>query len=38
LLKYLDSNSKVLELGGNIGRVSLIIASILNNDKNLVVI
>jgi len=38
MLKYLNENAKVLELGGNIGRVSLIIATILINDKNLVVI
>ena len=40
--RYLTGNEKVLELGGNIGRNSLVIASILNkyskgNDKNLVV-
>lgn len=33
---YLDKNSKVLELGGNIGRNTLVIATILENDKNLV--
>lgn len=38
VVNYLDENASVLELGGNIGRVSLVIASILNNDKNLVVI
>jgi len=38
ILKYLDPKSKVLELGGNIGRVSLIIATVLDNDSNLVVI
>lgn len=42
-LRYLTGNEKVLEIGGNIGRNSLIIASILNeylngNDKNLVVL
>jgi hypothetical protein len=35
VVKYLDRNSKVLELGGNKGRVSLIIASILYDEKNL---
>jgi FkbM family methyltransferase len=35
--KYIDKNDVVLELGGNIGRVSLIIASIVNNE-NLTVI
>lgn len=34
--KYLTGNEKVLELGGNIGRNSLIIASLLNNGNNLV--
>ena len=38
VVKYLSGNEKVLELGGNIGRNSLIIASILNNNKNLVVL
>lgn len=33
---FLDENAKVLEIGSNIGRNSCIIASILNNDKNLV--
>jgi FkbM family methyltransferase len=33
---YLTGNEKVLEIGGNIGRNSLIIASILKNNKNLV--
>lgn len=35
-IKFLDPNSKVLEIGGNIGRNSSIIATILNSDKNLV--
>ena len=35
--KYIDKNDIVLELGGNIGRVSLILASIVNN-QNLTVI
>jgi FkbM family methyltransferase len=34
VVKYLTGNEKVLEIGGNIGRNSLIIASILNNNKN----
>lgn len=37
-LKYINSNLKVLELGGNIGRNSMIIASLLKNQKNLVTI
>ena len=36
VVRYLTGNEKVLELGGQIGRNSLVIASILNNDKNLV--
>jgi len=35
-IMYLNGNEKVLEIGGNIGRNSLIIASILNDSKNLV--
>lgn len=35
---YLKGDEKVLEIGGNIGRNSLIISSILNDDKNLVVL
>jgi FkbM family methyltransferase len=35
-VRYLTGNEKVLEIGGNIGRNSLVIASILSNDKNLV--
>jgi FkbM family methyltransferase len=31
-VRYLSGNEKVLEIGGNIGRNSLIIASIVNND------
>ena len=34
--RNLKGNEKVLEIGGNIGRNSLLIASILNNSKNLV--
>lgn len=34
--KYLKGGEKVLEIGGNIGRNSLIIASILNNPQNFV--
>ncbi len=37
-LKYINPNAKVLELGGNIGRVSMIISSILNDGSNHVVI
>jgi len=35
-IKYINPNSKVLELGSNIGINSIIISNILNNDKNLV--
>lgn len=35
-LRYLTGCEKVLEIGGNIGRNSLLIASILNNSRNLV--
>lgn len=35
-LRYLTGNEKVLEIGGNIGRNSLIIAHILENDINFV--
>lgn len=33
---YLKGNEKVLEIGGNIGRNTLVISSILNNSNNLV--
>jgi FkbM family methyltransferase len=36
VVRYLTGNEKVLEIGGNIGRNSLVIASILNDDTNLV--
>jgi FkbM family methyltransferase len=35
---YLRPDARVLELGGNIGRNSMVIASILDNDNNLVVV
>jgi len=35
-VRYLTGNEKVLEIGGNIGRNSLIISSILTNKKNFV--
>jgi FkbM family methyltransferase len=38
VVRYLTGNEKVLEIGGNIGRNSLIIASILNDSFNLVVL
>lgn len=38
VVRYLTGNEKVLEFGGNIGRNSLIIASILTNNENLVVL
>lgn len=37
-VKYLKGDEKVLEIGGNIGRNSLIISQILNNPENLVVL
>jgi len=37
-IKHLTGNEKVLEIGGNIGRNSLIIASLLNDDSNLLVL
>ena len=36
--RYLPSDAKVLELGGNMGRNSCVIASILQDSKNLVVL
>ena len=36
VVRYLTGNEKVLEIGGNIGRNSLVIASILSNKTNLV--
>lgn len=35
-VRYLKGNERVLEIGGNIGRNSLIIASVLENSRNLV--
>jgi FkbM family methyltransferase len=35
-VSYLNGNEKVLEIGGNIGRNTLVIASILTDSKNLV--
>lgn len=35
-VQYLTGTEKVLEIGGNIGRNSLVIASLLNDSKNLV--
>jgi FkbM family methyltransferase len=35
-INYITGNEKVLEIGGNIGRNSLIISSLLNDSKNLV--
>ena len=32
-IRYLTGNEKILEIGGNIGRNSLVIASIINNDN-----
>ena len=38
VVRYLTGKEKVLELGGNIGRNSLVIASLLEDKKNLVVL
>jgi FkbM family methyltransferase len=35
-VRYLNGNEKVLEIGGNVGRNSLVIASLLNDSTNLV--
>ena len=35
-IKYLNPNAKVLELGANVGRNTMVIASTLNNQKNFV--
>ena len=37
-VKYIKKDNKVLEIGGNIGRNSIVISSILENQKNLVVL
>lgn len=37
-IQFINENSKVLEIGGNIGRNTLIISTILNDSKNLVVL
>jgi FkbM family methyltransferase len=37
-ISYIKGPEKVLEIGGNIGRNSLVIASLLNDDRNLVVL
>lgn len=37
-IRYIKNKSKILEIGGNIGRNSLVIASIMDNDKDLVVL
>ncbi len=37
-VKFLNENARVLEIGGNIGRNSLMISMILNNPKNLVIL
>jgi len=38
VVRYLEGNEKVLEIGGNIGRNSLVISSILQNARDLVVL
>ena len=38
VVRYLTGNEKVLEIGGNIGRNSLVIASILKNPKHLLTV
>jgi len=37
-VKFITGDEKVLEIGGNIGRNSLVIGKLLKNDKNLVVL
>jgi len=37
-VEFIKSDAKVLEIGGNIGRNSLVISSILENDRNLLVL
>lgn len=37
-LKHIKGNEKILEIGGNIGRVSCILSTILDNEQNLVVL
>ena len=37
-LEYINKDDTVLEIGGNVGRVSLIISSIIDNSSNLVVV
>ena len=37
-IKYLTGNEKVLEIGGNIGRNSLVISKLLKNSANLVIL
>jgi FkbM family methyltransferase len=38
VVKHLKGHEKVLEIGGNIGRTSLVIASMLEDDHNLVIL
>jgi len=38
VIKYLPKNSKVLEIGGNIGRNSMVISYLITDQKNLVVL
>jgi FkbM family methyltransferase len=38
VVRYLEGNEKVLEIGGNIGRNSLVISSILQNARDLIVL
>lgn len=37
-MKYIDKNDIILELGGNIGRVSILLSILINNENNLVVL
>ena len=37
-MKYISDDDIILEIGGNIGRVSFILATILKNDRNLLVL
>lgn len=38
VIRFVNRDARVLEIGGNIGRVSLVLSSILSDSKNLVVV
>ena len=37
-MKYIEKKDIILEIGGNIGRVSILLSTLINDDKNLVVL